>query len=505
MMIIIMVLVLLQDDHYNHRESSSLNAIVTTDTTVPDYFGLVVEGFMMLPSSTPTTTTSSRRRRRIQKPWQRRPENNFLLLRRHEEYRSLSTADSVGEWVNNSGGHDDDDDVCLNDDNQGYSSGKKKKKKNATEEKIVVENLSPSTPDDERLSSLHLGSSLVVLPSTRRLFLRQQFNNGRFAIASAFAVFTSIMIPKSSVGGARTTPTTTTDSETLVSISKEGHRPSPQAEADTSHPGVDDDVDAGLLNYPGGWTGTNLSLVSLDTLAATSATSAPKTVLNGNQFATPSPTPTSTWMMGRWPDPILRRPADPVDPKWFGSSTLQYAAEILVETAKTNKAVGLAAQQCGINARMIYISSSSSSPSSSSSSTIGDERRQQQPLVLVNPRIIGRSDERDMNVWTEECLVLPPTFRATLLRDDWIDVEYDDVLGYGSRSNEGGKTRSSRKTVIRLEGEQSRCFQHEYDHDRGILITDHVSFDELENDVMRRIERPGHSQRMAMAYSRSIM
>ena len=195
--------------------------------------------------------------------------------------------------------------------------------------------------------------------------------------------------------------------------------------------------------------------------------------------------------MGRWPDPMLRRPAEPVDPKWFGSSTLRRVSDILVETARTNGAVGLAAQQCGINARMIYISSSSSSSSSSS-------------LVLVNPKIVRRSDETLMKVWTEECLVFPPDFRATLLRDDWIDVEYDDVLLLSNSSSNSNNDLNRTKRIVRLEGEQSRCFQHEYDHDRGILIVDHVSLEELENDIMRRIERPRHSERMRLAYSRDV-
>ena len=457
MMVLMMALLLLfHDDRYNHH----------------DVF--LVDGFMMLPSK---LTTTAPRRIQQQKPFLRRPGKKFLLLRRHQdEYRSASSVGSIGEWLNDS------------------------------EEKIMVENVSPSvsaTPEDP--PSIHPRSSgSIVLPiSTRRKFLRRQFNNGGFAIVSAFSIFTSSVIFSTTiVGGAGATPTTN-ESETSMTFFAKAAEP-PQAAAKTEAPPKlvmdDDDVNDNvrLLNYPGGWTGTNLPLVSLDELAATiTATSTDTATIPRDNGSRPA-----TWTMGRWPDPILRRPAEPVDPKWFGSSTLQYASEILVETAKTNKAVGLAAQQCGINARMIYISSSSTIvDDNDDGDTISSSLRRPRPLVLVNPRIIRRSDERDMNVWTEECLVLPPTFRATLLRDDWIDVEYDDVLCCGS--NDG--KRSSSKAVVRLVGEQSRCFQHEYDHDRGILITDHVSLDELENDIMRRIERPGHSSRMAVAYSRSTM
>jgi len=122
-----------------------------------------------------------------------------------------------------------------------------------------------------------------------------------------------------------------------------------------------------------------------------------------------------------------------------------------------------------------------------------------------------------MNVWTEECLVLPPTFRATVLRDDWIDIEYDFLYEFRRSSSSvitgeevmtpttqgrGGTSSSSMPMKRRFFGEQSRCLQHELDHDRGILITDHVGLEELENDMMRQIETDGHTQRMALAYSR---
>ena len=139
-------------------------------------------------------------------------------------------------------------------------------------------------------------------------------------------------------------------------------------------------------------------------------------------------------------------------------------------------AVGLAAQQCGVNARIVYLQlTGESNPH----------------LTMINPRITGRSSEMEMRVWREDCLVLPPTFQATVLRDAWVNVEYQDWT-------------SNVWHTVHLEGEQARAVQHEMDHDRGILLTDHVSLKEMENDVMRAIERPGHETRMALAYTRYI-
>jgi len=111
-------------------------------------------------------------------------------------------------------------------------------------------------------------------------------------------------------------------------------------------------------------------------------------------------------------------------------------------------------------------------------------------MFLVNPRILSRSPEVEMRVWNEECLVLPPSFTATVLRDNMVTVQYETLTG-------------ETKDVL-LQGEKARCLQHELDHDRGILITDHVGLDDLESREMREIEMEGHDNRMLMAYSRFI-
>ena len=134
----------------------------------------------------------------------------------------------------------------------------------------------------------------------------------------------------------------------------------------------------------------------------------------------------------------------------------------------------MAAQQCGIDASLIFVDgvvladTASSSSSASDASALGGifgqsnwrnskkqltgegsvlpvavdnysllpttrRLRKEQPpkseqgIFLVNPRIIQRSPESEMLVWTEECLVLPPEFRATLLRDSEITIEYETL------------------------------------------------------------------------------
>lgn len=176
---------------------------------------------------------------------------------------------------------------------------------------------------------------------------------------------------------------------------------------------------------------------------------------------------------GQWPDPILRRPASPV-PRSLSTEKLVAVAHALRRTAREKGAVGLAAQQCGIDARIVFL----------------DDDNDPEGLFLVNPRIVARSPEIDMVAWTEHCLVLPPSFSATVLRDNSVTVEYE--------------TLERKKQIITLQGELARAVQHEMDHDRGVLILDHVELDDMESDEMKRLERDGHSQRMELAYTRYI-
>ena len=216
------------------------------------------------------------------------------------------------------------------------------------------------------------------------------------------------------------------------------------------------------FHYSNDWTGTNLKVLSMSDAT------------NSVNIQTSNGVP--VWTMGRWPDPVLRRSAQTVGSEWMNTNELNQVCELLRNTAMHNSAVGLAAQQCGVNARIIYVEQANN--------------KKQSYWMFINPRIVERSDEVDMKVWQEECLVLPPSFRATVLRDAWVTVRFQHPDGTLDK--------------VKLQGEAARALQHEYDHDRGILITDHIDFGEMESDRMRQIEFDGHSRRMRIAYSRSL-
>ena len=262
-----------------------------------------------------------------------------------------------------------------------------------------------------------------------------------------------------------------------------------------------------LANFPyrDDWTGSNLKLLSIsDAALLATSSSAGKATAAITQFE-----------MGRWPDPILRRQATPISRDMLGTEQLKVVGEALRKTAQAEGAVGLAAQQCGVDGRMLWIDTSSDidrlslgankyrarGNKSVGQSQVGEgalakrpnSREQSEGLFLVNPRITRRSSEMEMLPWTETCLVLPPRFSATVLRDAFITVEYETL---------DGVTKS-----ISLDGELARCVQHEMDHDRGILLVDHIDLGEMEggeSGTMATLERENHSLRMTLAYERYV-
>ena len=148
-------------------------------------------------------------------------------------------------------------------------------------------------------------------------------------------------------------------------------------------------------------------------------------------------------------------------------------------------------QYSGIDASLIFLDDLKVNNFYKKSTVLsGNQEIDSGGMFLCNPRIIARSPEIEMKVWREECLVLPPTFTATVLRDSSIMVQYENLEG---------QTKNKY-----LDGELARALQHEMDHDRGILILDHIDVNEMESFKMREIEEDGHEKRMALAYSRYL-
>lgn len=138
---------------------------------------------------------------------------------------------------------------------------------------------------------------------------------------------------------------------------------------------------------------------------------------------------------------------------------LRQQMDRMLETMYEANGIGLAANQVNLLNRIFVMDMSPRE---------GGER---EPVFVVNPQIIWRSDER--SVMEEGCLSIPGQY-AEVERPASVRLSYLDYNGNPSE--------------LVAEGLMSHCVQHELDHLDGILFIDHIS--KLKRDmIVRRIEK----------------
>jgi len=142
----------------------------------------------------------------------------------------------------------------------------------------------------------------------------------------------------------------------------------------------------------------------------------------------------------RFPDPRLKTKASPVTEITKATSII---IDDMLATMYDEKGVGLAATQVDIHQRIVVMDVSENND---------------QPLVLINPEIIAKSDETLIN--EEGCLSVPGVY-AKVNRHTTCTVKALDRHG----------------KEFTLDGEEllSICIQHELDHLNGILFVDYLS------------------------------
>ena len=140
------------------------------------------------------------------------------------------------------------------------------------------------------------------------------------------------------------------------------------------------------------------------------------------------------------PNPILKRPAAPVDSI---DDAVRRLLDDMLETMYAAPGIGLAAPQVGVSKRLVVVDVSEAKNT---------------PLRLINPRLTWKSDR--LVVAEEGCLSLPEQY-AEVKRPEAVEVAYLD---------EHGEART-----LKAEGLLARCLQHEIDHLDGILFIDHLS------------------------------
>jgi len=141
-------------------------------------------------------------------------------------------------------------------------------------------------------------------------------------------------------------------------------------------------------------------------------------------------------------DPVLRKKCENVteiNPK------IKEIAADMAETMEKKQGVGLAAPQVGINKKIIVINP--------------DPLQDKGVLCLVNPKIIKKSEEREIG--EEGCLSFPGIF-LKIKRAREINVEAQNIKG--------------EPVKMKAEGLLARVLQHEIDHLDGILFFDRLPF-----------------------------
>jgi len=156
-----------------------------------------------------------------------------------------------------------------------------------------------------------------------------------------------------------------------------------------------------------------------------------------------------TLFIVRYPDPVLRTPAAPVEAV---DDSVRSLAERMVELMRQAEGIGLAAPQAGVPLRLFVCHV----PPSEGREADGDPAEATSaPLACINPVLSELSGE--MEDLEEGCLSLPEIL-GTVRRPAGVTMEATGLDG--------------ERYTLRATGLLARCLQHEYDHLDGVLIID---------------------------------
>jgi len=149
----------------------------------------------------------------------------------------------------------------------------------------------------------------------------------------------------------------------------------------------------------------------------------------------------------QYPHETLLQTSTPwiADDRIEGYDDLERFESDMIRLMLDEKGMGLAANQIGITKRFFAIGHESFDTF-------------QKHAIIWNPQVINSSEEKVTDV--EGCLSFRNTF-VKVERPKTVEVHYETTQG---------KTR-----FARLDGMESKCFQHELDHLEGITFNKRVS------------------------------
>jgi len=152
------------------------------------------------------------------------------------------------------------------------------------------------------------------------------------------------------------------------------------------------------------------------------------------------------------PDRQLRAKSAPVERV---DDEVRRFLDDMLETMYEAPGIGLAAVQVGVPRRMVTVDVAKRE----------DENADPDPLFLINPEVLWRSDERAVH--EEGCLSIPEYY-AEVERPASVRVRYLD--------------RDGKLQEIEADNILAVCLQHEIDHLDGTLFIDHLS--KLKRDMV---------------------
>jgi peptide deformylase len=158
----------------------------------------------------------------------------------------------------------------------------------------------------------------------------------------------------------------------------------------------------------------------------------------------------------QYPDPVLRLQTREVIEFDAALATL---VERMIRVMQGASGVGLAAPQVGVLQRVLVHQADEDSD----------------PVALVNPRIVSRSDELD--VMEEGCLSLDAAGLT-------VEIERPTAITIEARTPDGDEVR------VEADGLAARVIQHEVDHLDGVLILDRTTADQRRSALAQLRPRP---------------
>ena len=161
-----------------------------------------------------------------------------------------------------------------------------------------------------------------------------------------------------------------------------------------------------------------------------------------------------------YPDPRLHTVARPVA---VVDARIRQLVDDMLETMYAADGVGLAATQVDVHERVIVMDTSET---------------HDRPQVLINPELVGRSDEMAFN--EEGCLSVPAIYDK-VARHAQVTVR---ALGRDGQSFE-----------LEAEGLTAVCIQHEMDHLMGRVFVEYLSALKRDRIRTRMLKRAREAQR----------